>query len=200
MDTLTRLIQSPEYTELRPAADLTIDLRYQGTNNFIKQNLYGTFNRAFLHRHAFAAFDLARAELAKRAPSLSFVVYDALRPRSIQRILWQAVVGTPNQKYLADPDRGSLHNYGFAIDLGLTDRGGRELDMGAGFDDFREIAQPQFEGRFLASGELTPAQISNRDLLRAVMAAGGWTQLAHEWWHFDAKSRADVEANYVIVE
>lgn len=36
--------------------------------------------------------------------------------------------GTAQQLYVADPRNGSIHNYGFAVDLSLEDQNGHELD------------------------------------------------------------------------
>lgn len=188
------------FVELVNAVDLRIDLRYAGLNNFAGVNFYKDFNRCYVHKDCAVKFSVARRELARLRPDFKFVIYDALRPRSVQRHLWSLVVGTEGEKYFANPDVGSVHNYGFAIDLSLLDRNGFELDMGAGFDDFREIAQPRFEERFLAEGALTRVQLENRLLLRSVMVAAGFIQLAHEWWHFDALPKDLVRASYSVVE
>jgi D-alanyl-D-alanine dipeptidase len=123
-----------------------------------------------------------------------------LRPRSIQRVLWSHVVGTEGEKYIANPDLGSLHNFGFAVDLSVLDEYGQELDMGAGFDDFRPVAQPQLEQEFLKEGRLSPRHIQNRLVLRDAMQEAQFAQLAHEWWHFDALAKAEVRQKFQIVE
>ncbi len=107
---------------------------------------------------------------------------------------------TPGEKYIAKPEPGSLHNFGFAVDLTVLDERGRELDMGAGYDDFRDIAQPQLEAKFISSGELTREHFRNRMTLRSVMETAGFAQLAHEWWHFDALPKAEVKDRFRIVE
>jgi len=58
--------------------------------------------------------------------------------------------------------------------------------MGTPFDDFRLLAQPALEAKFLAEGKLKAQQVANRKLLRRVMTKAGFQQLAIEWWHFDA--------------
>jgi D-alanyl-D-alanine dipeptidase len=199
LESLNFLMNSQDFVELnRPG--FKIDLRYGSTNNFVGVNMYGPFNKAFLHKVAAGKLFAAYEKLVKRYPGYTFIIYDALRPRSIQRVLWDHVVGTVGEKYIAKPEPGSLHNFGFAVDLSILDREGRELDMGAGYDDFRDIAQPQLEEKFLASGELTPKHIENRKILRAVMEESGFKQLAHEWWHFDALPKAEVKERFQIVE
>lgn len=200
IESLNFLESSQDYIELTTGEDFTIDLRYGTTNNFVGHNMYGSFNKAFLHK--VAADKLFRAlDLLKSAhPDHRFLIFDALRPRSIQRVLWSHVEGTPGEKYIAKPEPGSLHNFGFAVDLSILDGTGRELDMGAGYDDFRDIAQPQLEAKFISSGELTRQHFHNRMMLRSVMETAGFAQLAHEWWHFDALPKSEVKDKFRIVE
>lgn len=200
LESLQFILSSGEFCELKNGDGVHIDLRYASTNNFVGQNMYGEFNRAFLHKVAAEKLFVALRHLQVRHPGFSFIIFDALRPRSIQRVLWRHVVGTEGERYMANPDIGSLHNFGFAVDLSVLDESGREIDMGAGFDDFRPIAQPQLEEEFSKKGLLTRRQIDNRMILRQAMQAGGFTQLPHEWWHFDALPKAEVRAKYVIVE
>lgn len=200
LDSLNFVLRSPDFTELVSGLRFSIDLRYASANNFVGRDMYGVFNRAFLHQRAAEQLDHAWTQLQKESPGARFLIFDALRPRSIQRVLWAEVVGTANQSYIANPDQGSLHNFGFAVDLSVLDERGRELDMGAGFDDFRPIAQPKHEAEFLAQGLLTRAQHENRLLLRRAMEAAGFAQLPHEWWHFDALPRTQVREGFTIVE
>ncbi len=179
---------------------IQLDIRYATTNNFVGKNLYGDFRSCYLHQVAAEKFKSAVAGLKKMKPGYRFLVFDCLRPRRIQRILWAAVAGTPQQPYVANPDRGSVHNFGFAIDLSLVDEKGRELDMGTPFDSFLPLAEPRKEAGYLKSGELTMQQLKNRQLLRTVMEQAGFHQLPNEWWHFDALSARYVRAHYAILE
>jgi D-alanyl-D-alanine dipeptidase len=199
-DSLAFLLTSKDFVELGSIAAIKVDLRYGSTNNFVGRDMYGPFNRAFLHKVAAEKLNMALGLLQELKPNYKFIVYDALRPRSIQRILWSHVVGTEGEKYIANPDSGSLHNFGFAVDLSILDEQGQELDMGAGFDDFRPIAQPQLEPQFLNEGLLSTQHISNRKLLRSCMEKAGFIQLPHEWWHFDALPKQEVRSRYQIVE
>ncbi len=201
LKSLCYLLDSPDFVEIQADQGLIIDLRYGSANNFVGRDMYGpNFQRAFLHKIAAEMLFHALHRLRSTHPEYGFIIFDALRPRSIQRILWGHVQGTPGEKYIANPDAGSLHNYGFAVDLSIIDPCGKELDMGAGFDDFRPIAQPQLEHEFHAQGLLSAAHLSNRQLLRAVMQDAGFRQLPHEWWHFDARTKSEVQAQFQIVE
>jgi D-alanyl-D-alanine dipeptidase len=200
LESLNFLESSADFIELKDGESFRIDLRYGTTNNFVGHNMYGPFQKAFLHKIAAEKLFRALSLLQSHHPGFRFLIFDALRPRSIQRILWSHVEGTPGEKYIARPEPGSLHNFGFAVDLTVLDDQGRELDMGAGYDDFRDIAQPQLEEKFIASGELTRDHFRNRMTLRSVMETAGFAQLAHEWWHFDALPKAEVKDRFKIVE
>jgi len=188
------------FVNLNSIEGVKIDLRYATTQNFMSRNVYGDFRTAFLHRDA--ASMLARAAQSLRRDHLGFslLIFDALRPRSAQRILWDYVKGTDQERYVANPDRGSVHNYGCAVDLTVMNREGKELDMGTGFDVFLPLSQPQLEAQFLASGELKAEHHQNRLILRSAMVEAGFRQLSHEWWHYDAFSGDEVRKRYQIVE
>lgn len=200
LDSIKFLLSSGDFIELKDGPGYKIDLRYASDNNFVGFDMYGPFRKAYLHKFAFEKLDRAHQTLQSMRPGFGFIIFDALRPRSVQRILWSRVVGTENQRYIANPDKGSLHNFGFAVDLTIMDSGGNELDMCAGFDDFRPIAQPQLEAEFIAKGELTSKHIDNRKVLRQAMESAGFTQLPHEWWHFDAITKAEAISRFQIVE
>jgi D-alanyl-D-alanine dipeptidase len=191
---------SKEFVELKSTDTLAIDLRYASNNNFVGENLYGIFNKAYLHR--VAAEKLARAEkqLQINNPKFRLVIFDALRPRSVQYALWDKVKGTAQEKYVAKPSSGSIHNFGFALDLSIIDESDHELDMGTPFDAFVELAQPRLEEKFLREGQLTELQLRNRHLLKKVMEDVGFTQLPIEWWHFDALPKSRVKGEFKIIE
>jgi zinc D-Ala-D-Ala dipeptidase len=154
----------------------------------------------FLHPIAADKLRGAVDNLARERPGWRLLVFDGLRPNRIQRLLWEAVKGTPQQPYVGDPTIGSIHAYGFAVDLSLADEGGREIDMGTPFDDFSPLSEPQREAEFLAAGRLTARQVENRALLRRVMTEAGFHPLPLEWWHFDALPPAEVRARFTLVE
>ena len=197
---LDRLIGNPDYVNLETIQGIAINLKYASTDNFIGEALYGEFHKAFLHKVASAKLKVAAERLQQLKPGWKLVVYDALRPRSIQRLFWNRVKGTPQQPYVANPDSGSIHNFGFAVDVSLMDESGREVDMGTKYDDFSGLSEPRLEERFLKAGKLGLTQVDNRRLLRKVMTAAGFEQLLNEWWHFDALPSKEVREHYHIVE
>lgn len=177
-----------------------MDLRYASTNNFMNKNVYGDFKETFLHKVAFEKLKTAAKNLTQAHPGYKFIVFDALRPQRVQRLLFAFVEKSPQEKYVANPAKGSMHSYGFAVDLSVLDPKGHELDMGTPFDDFTELSQPQKENEFLKSGKLSSQQIANRLILRKAMEEAGFKVLEHEWWHFDALPQSEVRTNYKIVE
>lgn len=189
-----------DFLEILPSERFSVDLKYASTDNFVGENIYGEFRRAFLHRIAFEKLQKAAENLSRRRFGHKLLILDALRPRSAQWVLWNKVAGTDSEKYVADPRRGSLHNYGMAVDLTITTPTGQWLDMGSGFDDFRELSQPRFEDRFLANGDLTTAQVENRKLLRSCMEGAGFDSIPHEWWHFNALPADRVRSDFTILE
>ena len=97
------------------------------------------------------------AWLAEQRPGHTPLVLDALRPQRVQQQLWDALDGTDLRMYLANPERGSIHSFGMALDITILDEQGRELDMGTGFDDLSEKSHPALEPQLLARGEITHA-------------------------------------------
>jgi len=188
------------YVDVSNYQNTHVSLRYATDNNFMKKNVYGDFHQCFLHRIAADKFHEAARELQQEKPGWKFLVFDCLRPRSIQEKLFEVVKGTAQQPYVADPKTGSIHNYGFAIDLSLEDERGREVEMGTGFDDFTSLARPDREQPNLDAGKLTPEQLQHRLLLRRIMTHAGFVQLPIEWWHYDALPKEQVKGHYAIVE
>jgi D-alanyl-D-alanine dipeptidase len=56
------------------------------------------------------------------------------------------------------------------------------------------------EERFLKEGRLSSQQMENRMVLRSVMTKGGFLQLPHEWWHFNALTENEIRSKYPLVE
>ena len=80
-------------------------------------------------------------------------------------------------------DAKSGHSRGSTVDLTLLDmNSGKELDMGGVFDYFGLRSHPDFKG------DLTPAQLKNRQILRGAMLRHGFKPLSTEWWHFTLKN------------
>ena len=182
--------------------EILVELRYSTTNNFMEKDVYGHLNRAYMQVQVAEDLNKCQAYLKSIDSTLTLLVYDAVRPRSVQQYMWD-VLDMPTwekTKFVSNPKNGSLHNYGCAVDLTIADLEGNALDMGAGYDDIRQIAYPRYETAYLDSGLLNTQQIENRVLLREVMRSGGFSGIQTEWWHFNRYSRDRAKSLYEIIE
>src|SRR5437763_631444 len=93
-DSMQFLIQNADYTELSTIPGVHIELKYATTDNFMKENLYGEFTKCFMHKDGGAKLKKAVGLLRAAHPGFGLLVYDALRPRSVQRKMWARVKGT----------------------------------------------------------------------------------------------------------
>jgi beta-lactamase class D/D-alanyl-D-alanine dipeptidase len=156
---------------------IKLDIRYARTDNFVGKVVYPQA-RAFLQRPAAEAVVRVHRELKKQG--LGIVIFDGYRPWSITKLFWE-VTPDEKRKFVANPKTGSRHNRGCAVDLSVYDlKTGKLVPMPSDFDEFTERASPEFQGG-------TAEETRNRDLLRKLMEAEGFTVNANEWWHFDYK-------------
>ena len=181
---------------------IIVDLRYATENNFMGRQLYDTLQEAFLQLEVLERLVKCQDYLDSLKPGYRLKVFDAVRPVQVQSEMWFALDTVPplnRGKYVSNPALGSVHNFGAAVDITICDEIGNELDMGAGYDDFRPIAFPSKEAHFLKSGELSKVQYENRRLLRSVMRSQRFSNIPSEWWHFNAFSRKVAEKKYRLL-
>ncbi|MDQ3179280.1 MAG: M15 family metallopeptidase [Acidobacteriota bacterium] len=165
---------------------IKLDIRYARADNFVGRAVY-TEARAFMQRPAAEALVRIHKKLKKKGFGLT--IFDGYRPWSVTKIFWD-VTPEDKRKFVANPKTGSRHNRGGAVDLSIFDvKTGKLVEMPTDFDDFTDNASPNYEGG-------TEQQRKNRDLLRKMMEAEGFTANKNEWWHFDYK---DWE-NYAIYD
>lgn len=156
---------------------IKLDIRYARTDNFVSKIVYPEA-RAFMQRPAAEA--VARVHRKLKKQNLGLVIFDGYRPWSVTKLFWE-VTPEDKRKFVANPEIGSRHNRGCAVDLSMFDlKTGRLVEMPTDFDDFTDKASPNYDGA-------TKLQKSNRDLLRRMMEAEGFTVNRNEWWHFDYK-------------
>jgi D-alanyl-D-alanine dipeptidase len=182
--------------------NILIDLKYTGPDNFLKQRLYFSINKAYLQNEIALRLSRVQQALEKKHPGYHLLIFDALRPVSVQQKMWDAldsIVPVERAKFVSNPKNRSLHNFGAAVDISIQDANGKLLDMGAGFDDIRKIAYPNLEDSFFRAGLLSSQQLSNRLLLRKLMQSEGFRQLPTEWWHYNACSRNEAKLKYKVV-
>lgn len=151
------------------------DIHYATTNNFTGKVLYPS---AIIFLRKVVADSLSKAnKYFIDNYNYKIKIYDGFRPLHIQKLMWQIM---PDERYVANPAKGSRHNRGAAVDITLVDANGNELDFGTPFDDFTEKASPNYL-------DFPKNILENRKLLKDVMSKFGFIQLDSEWWHFDFK-------------
>lgn len=156
---------------------IKLDIRYATENNFVGKKVYPEA-RAFLQKPAAKA--LKRIHKKLKEQGLGLVIFDGYRPWSITKLFWE-VTPEDKRKFVANPERGSKHNRGCAVDLSIYDlKTGEPIDMPSAYDEFTERASPDYTGG-------TEKQRENRDMLRRLMEAEGFAVNPNEWWHFDYK-------------
>jgi zinc D-Ala-D-Ala dipeptidase len=166
-------------------ASIPLDIRYATTNNFMKQQVYDC-GRCFLRDEAAAAIVKANKILQKKGYG-GLKMFDCYRPRPVQYKLWKIV---PDARYVANPKKGSMHNRGFAVDLTIVDKDGKELDFGTGYDDFTEKAHGNYT-------KFSKQILENRKLLNETMEAVGLEGTSTEWWHFSLRGKKADLAEWV---
>ena len=179
---------------------ILVQLVYSTPDNFLNSDVYGDLETCYLRREVAEMLNRAQMILEQKRKGYKLILYDCLRPRSVQYDMWRLVKGTEQEDYVADPAKGSIHNFGAAVDVSIVDSGGSLLDMGTPFDYFGELAQPRYEERFLQEGTLTQEQLNNRKQLRDVMREAGFRGIQDEWWHFNGFPLEEVKRRYAIVE
>ncbi len=155
----------------------SIDLRLAGTNNFTGKQVYQK-SLACLHRDAATCLETARKGAIKLGMELH--IWDVFRPLEAQQRLWDY---HPDARYISPPDNGPrTHCRGIAVDLTLRSAdGGELLDMGTGFDDFRELAHHN-------NVDISRKALHNRLLLAGLMHTAGFICHPYEWWHYELPS------------
>jgi D-alanyl-D-alanine dipeptidase/CubicO group peptidase (beta-lactamase class C family) len=156
---------------------INYDIRYASTNNFMSNKFY-TRAEAYLQRPAAQA--LGRVNKKLKTKGYGLLIHDAYRPWYVTKMFWDA---TPLDKkiFVANPENGSRHNRGCAIDLTLYDlKSGKVIEMVGGYDEMTERSYPNYYGG-------TTEQRWHRKLLREVMESEGFNVYEFEWWHFDYK-------------
>lgn len=183
--------------------EILVELKYSSTDNFVGEDMYGNLECAYFESSFADRVDKAQKILKRRYPNYTLLIYDAARPISVQRHMRKVVEGTQFEGFVADGTKGGRHNYGVAVDLTIAHLDGSPLDMGAGFDDFSEVASvkgtPDTDDPATRSievyrdyvlglaerGVISLEAANNRILLIDVMLEAGLYPYRREWWHFE---------------
>ena len=172
--------------------DIRTELRYATSRNFVGVPIDGYRTpRCIITRQA--AMALRRVQEELRPFGLGLKIFDAYRPqRAVDHFVrWARDLADTRMKAEFYPrvDKTNLfrddyiaarsgHSRGSTVDLTIAAlQGGKELDMGTGFDFFGPESWPE-------NAAMTEQQRANRLLLQATMKKQGFRPYGKEWWHF----------------
>lgn len=167
--------------------------------NFFRENYYNGLNKAYLREEVARKLSSAQKYLKSEFPEYSILIMDAARPRAVSQRMYDKMKGTKFEKFVANPDRGSMHNYGTTVDVTIVDGNGKEIDMGftpfykSDFSIYLGYAKLKIFG-------LSKRQKENRNLLSRVMKKAGFLPLSYEWWHFNGMPKDVARKKFRIIE
>lgn len=163
-----------ELIEIKKAIpSVVLDIRYATKSNFMQQVMYKQA-RAFARKPVVE--QLKKIQAILRTKGYGLKIFDAYRPYAITLSFWEKA---SDKNFVANPNKGSKHNRGCAVDLTIIDiKTGKDIPMPTPYDSFAPEAAPHFEN-------LPQNIIKNRDFLIEVMQANGFKVIYNEWWHFD---------------
>lgn len=153
---------------------LRYDLKYASNQNFTGKRVYPKNTQStYLVKEAAQSLKNIAKEL--EAKNLGLLIWDAYRPYRATVKFWKMI---HDERYVANPAKGSGHNRGIAVDLTLYEIStGELLEMPTGFDNFSDTAHHDFM-------MLAEKKIMNRQLLKNTMEKHGFKSLETEWWHY----------------
>ncbi len=180
-----------------------------GSNAPYGQRIDGSLSRMWCREGLLRMLRSANQRLS--AFRCELVVYDAYRPIATQRGLWAWALEKVRRdhpalsrseqealtsQYSSDPRRFDVedattwptHSSGASVDVMLRSlETGKELDLGAAFDDLSAAAHTDQLERALNRGLIRydDAALLNRRLLYWAMTEAGFENYPSEFWHFD---------------
>lgn len=166
-------------------SSIILDIRYATENNFTEKQIYDCA-RCFLRPEVADKLQQFRTRMEEEH-NLGIILYDCYRPRPYQQRLWDIV---PDERFVGNPAKGSMHNRGMAIDIGLIDSKGNILDMGSEFDHFGPES-------FHSATNISKEAIDNRKLLKEEMAKFGFMPITSEWWHYSYRTNVQALSDWV---
>ncbi|WP_340077505.1 M15 family metallopeptidase [Leptobacterium sp. I13] len=164
--------------------DFIFDLKYATTDNFLKKAVYDC-PECYVRVKTAKALLAANNDFMRQGHRIKF--FDCYRPNDVQWKMWELF---PNPQYVANPQKGSIHNRGGAVDITLVNDAVDELDMGTDFDYFGKEAHHDYTN-------LSKEVLNNRKLLKEIMEKHGFWSIRTEWWHYNLNTASnDAIANF----
>jgi zinc D-Ala-D-Ala dipeptidase len=183
------------------APSIRVDLvNADASKNFFGQDFYQGLTRAYLQEEVAKKLAQAQEILRRSHPTHSLQILDAARPRTVSQAMYDQVQGTRFERFVADPAKGSMHNYGVAVDITIVDSRDRELDMGP--SPFRTSTLGLYWRYALhkLGKDLSDEQKANRALLSTTMQEAGFLPLPFEWWHFNGMEKREARRRFHPIE
>ena len=173
--------------DLESYSGFKFDIRYARSDNFLGKQVY-PLAKAFLLKHV--ADDLYRVHQALVPLGYGLLIYDGYRPWSVTKLFWDES-SEHDRQFLANPETGSSHNRGCAVDLSMYHlKTGEPVIMPSDFDEMNEKSYPDYQGG-------TSEQRALRDLLQETMKLHGFIGISNEWWHFNHQSHKNWPVMYL---
>lgn len=182
--------------------DIKTDIKYATTDNFTGKILYSEDVGVYAEPVLAQAVAQAQNTLKSIDNNLSIVIFDAARPISVQKEMFELVKGTASERFVANPYgefAGGFHNYGMAVDVAIVDKNSKMLDFGTGYDSFEDIAHSGGEAELVKKGLLSLEAYINRQLLYYVMGKHGMLPYAYEWWHFQLQYEEKSKSKFQLL-
>ena len=155
----------------------------------------------------------AQQYLSERNPDLQLALFDAWRPISVQKFMFNYTIQETcksrgidindhsEKRNIAEiieevscfwakptfnPSTPPPHCTGAAIDLTIADMSGNPLDLGGEIDFIGAESSPDFYKKDNLGMPCSKHQVfhNRRSLLFSVMEQAGFVQHPNEWWHF----------------
>ncbi len=155
----------------------------------------------------------AQQYLSEKNPHLQLALFDAWRPISVQKFMFDYTIQETCKSRGIDINNHSVnsditevieeighfwaqpslnpstpppHSTGAAIDLTIADLKGDFLDLGGEIDCIGDISKPDFYEKYSFCKPESKYHVfhKRRSLLRSVMNQAGFVQHPNEWWHF----------------
>lgn len=187
-----------EYRDLSHL-DVIIDMPYTGKDNVFHTPLYTNFSHAFGHQILFDKLEIASKELKRQHPNYRLIIWDALRPHHIQKVMWDRYESENKDIYIAPPHKVSMHNYGMAVDIAIVELSQDSparyalLPFGSDFDEFSDRSHIDYM-------LLDEKAIDHRLLLKKIMQDAGFHTYQNEWWHFEAGDKGWIRDHLPVID
>lgn len=163
--------------------DIIIDIRYGGTNNSTKTQIY-KYDGAYLRYDTLLKLEKAKELLEARG--LTLVIWDAFRPLEAQMSLYYT-----QPECLVSPASGEYvrYSHGDAVSIAAADKDGNIIDLPSDF--FGEGRSRNLEGA-------TDAQKANVQMLNDIMANAGFLTYLDEWYSYVDSTEHSLAATLTV--